>query len=101
MGLGAGALISAVSLELVEEAIASGGTAVLTAGLAAGALVYFIATRLLDGATRSRGQGTSESSGLAITVGAAIDGIPESLILGTSLVGGTSVPLAFFAAVAI
>jgi zinc transporter, ZIP family len=101
MGFGAGALISAVSFELVEEAIATGGTAVLTAGLAAGALVYFVATRLLDRATRSRGQGASESSGLAITVGAAIDGIPESLILGTSLIGGASVPLAFFAAVAI
>lgn len=101
MGFGAGALISAVSFELVEEAISRGGTTVLTAGLAAGALVYFVASHLLDRLARSRGQAASEASGLAITVGAAIDGIPESLILGTSLIGGASVPLAVFAAVAI
>jgi ZIP family zinc transporter len=94
MGFGAGALISAVSFELVEEAISRGGTT-------AGALVYFVASHLLDRLARSRGQAASEASGLAITVGAAIDGIPESLILGTSLIGGASVPLAFFAAVAI
>jgi ZIP family zinc transporter len=60
-----------------------------------------VAARILDRTTRSRGQTAGEASGLAITVGAAIDGIPESLILGTSLIGGASVPLAFFAAVAI
>ena len=101
MGFGAGALISAVSFELVVDAIDRGGTVVLTVGLGAGALVYFVATRILDRTTRSSGQTAGEASGLAITVGAAIDGIPESLILGTSLIGGASVPLAFFAAVAI
>jgi ZIP family zinc transporter len=95
-GFGAGALISAVSFELVEEAIDVGGTLALTAGLAAGALLYFGASRVL--ARMARGN-AAEETGLEITVGAALDGIPESLILGTSLIGGGSVPIAFFAAV--
>jgi ZIP family zinc transporter len=100
MGFGAGALISAVSFELVEEAIALGGTLALTAGLALGALVYFFAARSLERMAKTRGEvGDEETSGLEITVGAGLDGIPESVILGTSLVGGGSVPLAFFAAV--
>jgi zinc transporter, ZIP family len=103
MAFGAGALISAVSFELVEEAIARGGTNVLTAGLAGGALTYFFATRALArmSAARGHGGGGGEASGLAITVGAAIDGIPESVILGTSLIGGGSVSIAFLAAVLI
>jgi ZIP family zinc transporter len=96
MGFGAGALISAVSFELVAEAIERSGTLVLTAGLAAGALTYFLSTRALARATRGR---AAEASGLAITVGAALDGVPESVILGTSLIGGGSVSLAFFGAV--
>lgn len=95
MGFGAGALISAISFELVEKAIVD-GTPLLTFGLASGALVYFVAARLLVRAATRRGDmDSSEASGLAITVGATLDGIPESVILGTSLIGGGPVPLAF------
>lgn len=100
MGFGAGALLSAAAFELVEEAIARGGTISLTVGLASGAVVYFVATRILSRVAASRGDaGAAQASGLAITVGAAIDGLPESVILGTALIGGARVPLAFFVAV--
>ncbi len=104
MGFGSGALISAVSFELVEDALDDGGTTLLTAGLVAGALVYFVADLLVDragGADRKRTSARSTGSGKAIAIGAALDGIPESIILGVSLVGGGQVSLAFFAAVII
>jgi ZIP family zinc transporter len=102
MGFGAGALISAVSFELVEEAIRLGDTPTLTLGLAGGAFVYFFATRSLGRRAVSDKAGRpAASSGAAFTIGAAIDGIPESVILGVSLIGGASVPLAFFVAVAV
>ena len=104
MGFGAGALISAVSFELVEEALEDGGTVLLTIGLAAGSLVYFVADLLVDragGAERKRLVSDQAGSGKAIAVGAALDGIPESVILGVSLIGGGTVSLSFLAAVVI
>ena len=47
LGFGAGALISAVSFELSEEALDLGGADALAAGLAAGAATYFGGSRLL------------------------------------------------------
>jgi uncharacterized membrane protein HdeD (DUF308 family) len=41
MAFGAGAMISAVSFELVEEALKAGKPSVATTGLAAGAVVFF------------------------------------------------------------
>ena len=77
MGFGAGALISAVSFELVEHALDEGGTTLLTAGLVAGALVYFVADLLVDragGADRKRTRADDAGSGKAIAIGAALDG---------------------------
>jgi ZIP family zinc transporter len=100
IGFGAGALISAVSFELVDEALATGGTRTLTLGLAGGALLYFFASRAVTRISAARGTGAADSaSGLSITIGAAIDGIPESVILGVSLIGGGRVPSSFFVAV--
>ena len=47
MGFGAGALISAVSFELTEEALELGGPDATAAGLALGALAYFAGDRLI------------------------------------------------------
>jgi ZIP family zinc transporter len=102
MGFGAGALISAVSFELVAESIDLGGAVSLTLGLAGGAITFFVADLLIDragGQGRKQHVGKDEGTGLAIVAGAALDGIPESIILGVSLIGGGSVSLAFLAAV--
>jgi ZIP family zinc transporter len=104
MGFGAGALISAVSFELVEDALEDGGTTLLTLGLVVGALVYFVADLMVDragGGERKRLVSDRVGSGKAIAVGAALDGIPESIILGVSLIGGGTVSLSFLAAVVI
>jgi ZIP family zinc transporter len=104
MGFGAGALISSVAFELTEEAFALAGTLTLTLGLAAGSLAFFIGDAKVDrmgGAGRKHAGGETGDASGALLLGATLDAIPESLILGLSLVGGGSPSMAFFVAVAI
>ena len=67
LSFGAGALISAVSFELTQEAIAIGDTGVVGIGLALGALTYFVSDGLIASRTASgRGMpGRKERSGPA------------------------------------
>lgn len=83
---GAGALISAITFELVLDAVARGSPVALGFSLAAGAMAYFVASEFLDRRSQSA---AAASRGLAILVGAMLDGIPESLILGLSIATGT------------
>jgi len=108
MAFGAGVLISALAFELVDEAVRQGGAVATTIGFITGAIVYVAANALLDrrGARhrkRSGEQQPSESdqpgSGAAIAVGALLDGIPESVVLGLSLLGGQGVGGAVLAAI--
>jgi zinc transporter, ZIP family len=102
MAFGAGAMISAVSFELVEEALEAGEPVLATLGLAVGAVAFFVGDRLLTrrgGGDRKRSTGEqSAGSPLAIVLGAALDGVPESLIVGMSLVLGGGVSVSFVAA---
>ena len=102
MGFGAGTLLSAVAYELVPESTLSQGFRV-GLGVLVGALAYFVGDRLVDrggGADRQKiGEPAPESSGAAMFVGALLDGVPESFILGGTVAGGGSVSLAFVAAV--
>ena len=100
MAFGSGVLISALSFELMDEAYRAGGFAACAAGFLAGAGVYTLASWALAryGAKhrkRSGQQQPSESeqsgSGLAIAVGALLDGIPESMVIGLSLLRGGAV----------
>src|SRR3954471_12611024 len=70
LAFGAGALISAVSFELVEQGQAISDTGWVALGLAAGALAYFLADSRL---ARHGGGG----AGPALALGAFLDGIPE------------------------
>lgn len=108
MAFGSGVLISAVAFDLVEDAYDQGGLPATMAGFAAGVLVYSAANAALarQGARhrkRSGGQQASESddagSGAAIAVGALLDGIPESAVIGVSLLGGGGGGLATVAAI--
>jgi len=92
LGFGAGALISAVSFELAEEGIEVGGAEPVAAGLAVGALTYFVAA----GRVASAG---GDSPGTALALGAFLDGIPEQLVLGISLAAGGEVSLGLLAAI--
>ena len=108
MAFGAGVLISALSFDLVDEAQQTGGLVPTARGFLAGAVVYVAAHVLLSkrGARhRKRShevQGSEEEtpgSGAAIAIGALLDGIPESIVLGLTLLSGQGVGIAVFVAI--
>ena len=108
MAFGAGVLVSALTFGLVDEAIASGGLGAVLVGFTAGAVIYTGANVLLarHGAQhrkRSGGQQPSEDdhagSGAALAVGALLDGIPESIAIGLSLLAGGGVSVVTVAAI--
>jgi ZIP family zinc transporter len=104
MGFGAGVLLSAVAFELVEEAFDTSGVLTdVATGLFAGCAVFTIGDALIDrlgGAERKRMDGAgSGGSALAIVLGTVLDGIPESAVLGLTIVEGGAVSVAMLAAV--
>jgi ZIP family zinc transporter len=105
MGFGAGVLISAVAYELVLEAAGSseGAGWAVALGLAAGAVTFYVGDLLLarHGAHhRKRAEGMAAgASGLAITLGIVLDGIPESFVIGAQTGGAGGVSAAVVVAV--
>lgn len=100
MAFGAGALVSALAFDLAEEAFRVGGTLVFGVGLAAGAVVYYTGDRVIA-RMGGRHAATGQTNGRAIVLGVLLDGIPESLVLGATLIGGAGVSPSFLAAVAV
>jgi ZIP family zinc transporter len=100
MGIGSGALISAIAYELIPESLLEGGNVALAFLL--GAFTFFGADWLIDrqgGAESKDIAGDQVGSGSAIFIGTLLDNIPESIILGMSLALGGGVNVAFLAAV--
>lgn len=102
MAFGAGAMISAVAYELVLEAVEKEEHFRVVLGMVLGSGVFLAGDLLISqagGAHRKRSTGEQrEGSPLAIVLGATLDAVPESIIVGLSVVltGGAS--LSFVAA---
>jgi ZIP family zinc transporter len=104
MAFGAGVLVSAVAYELVQEAFdRSAGSGGVALGLLTGALTFFGGDHVIDhlgGADRKRSGGNqADGSALAIVLGIVLDGIPESAVLGLTVLQGGGVSAAFLVAV--
>ena len=103
MAFGAGVLISAVAYDLVADALEFAGGASIVIGLFLGAATFFIGDLLIDrkgGSGRKSIEGQdSSSSAMAIVLGTILDGIPESIVLGLTLLDGEGVSAAVLVAV--
>jgi ZIP family zinc transporter len=104
MAFGAGVLISAVAYELVGEAFdTAAGEGGVALGLLAGALAFYFGDLAIDrmgGAERKRAHGGGAGgASLAIVLGIVLDGIPESAVIGLSLLEGHGVSVAVITAV--
>jgi ZIP family zinc transporter len=104
MGFGAGVLLSAVAYELLEEAVeTSQGTGGTFAGFGAGALVFYFGDRVIsDLGYRDRKDidgAAAEASPLTIVLGTFLDGIPESAVLGLTLLQTGTIGVSMLVAV--
>jgi ZIP family zinc transporter len=98
MALGTGLLIGSVSFELIDEALKTRTVAWVALLVLVGALAFTLGDWLLSrqggGGRKDPDGAQAEGSPLAIVLGSVLDGIPESFVLGlTVLQGGVSVSL--------
>jgi zinc transporter, ZIP family len=93
-GFGAGALIAAVSFDLIGEAeeLASWQLGIW---MLVGVAVFLGGDYLVDRRFGSEGSGRS----MGIVVGSVVDGVPESIIFGIQIATGFPVSASFIAAV--
>jgi ZIP family zinc transporter len=110
MAFGAGVLISALSFELMDEAWQRGGFSPVAGGFLGGALLYTVLNKIVsswgakhrkraDPNIRDKDKANNTTNGGALAVGALLDGIPESIVIGVSLLQGGAVGIVAVVAV--
>ena len=93
-GFGAGTLVAAAAFELCVPAYREAGRALTAIALAAGAISFYVTDRVV-----ARHAPPGEHGSVGIALGALLDGIPESVVIAISLIGGSPVSGAMVAAV--
>lgn len=99
MGFGGGVLIAVLSVDLMDSAFNDGGPISATVGFLFGATAFSAVNwRLAQSGARHRNrcgdcvaqpsEAAHTGSGLAIALGVGLDGIPESVVIGLSLLDG-------------
>lgn len=86
LAFASGALITALAFDMFEESFRTGGAVLSGIGLLAGAAAFVAADGLLDRHIEGAGSGVS---GFAILAAVTLDGIPENVALGVSLLSGS------------
>ena len=104
MAFGAGVLISALTFDLTEEAFEAGGTARRPLGLLLGGAVFvggdaLIGRREMREQMRAGTMREEEANPAALALGAILDGIPESFVIGASVTQGEGVAVPVVVAV--
>jgi ZIP family zinc transporter len=85
-GFGAGTLVAASAFELLVPAYHESDRAVIAVALAAGALSFYAIDRVV-----ARHAPPGEHGSVGIALGALLDGVPESVAIAISLIGGGAV----------
>lgn len=105
MAFGSGVMICALTFGLMEEAFNHGGFDAVVIGFLIGGMVYIGGDFLIHrygGRTYKRKKHFKtirETNGKAIVLGAALDGIPESIALGISLLSKNGIGLLMVTAI--
>lgn len=94
-GFGAGAMIAAVSFDLLPEAETDIEPWQTGLWMLVGVAVFLLADAYVDRRFGSAGAGAA----MGIVVGSVVDGVPESMILGIQVGAGITISLGFVAAV--
>jgi len=102
MAFGSGVLISALSFDLIQEAYDLGGFDATAIGFFAGSAIYTAANWFLTRQGAKHRKRSNElqkeetkdnSNGLALAIGALVDGIPESIVIGIGMIAGGKVSM--------
>ncbi|GGB09729.1 ZIP family metal transporter [Macrococcus hajekii] len=113
MAFGVGVLIGAATFELLQESLDKSEMMNTVIGFAAGAIVFTVLEAIIThhgGKHRKRSNAhelqdnnqnddSSDGGGLSIFIGTVMDAIPESIMLGTTLIGGKGVSMLLLLAI--
>jgi zinc transporter, ZIP family len=90
LAFASGALVSALAFDLFEEAFRASGAWLSGIGLLGGAATFVAAAMLLDRYIAGGGSSVmAPNSAFALLAGVTLDGIPENIALGVSLLEAT------------
>jgi ZIP family zinc transporter len=93
-GFGAGAMVAAISFDLLAETEGLSGWQ-LGLWMLAGVAIFLAGDRVVERRFGDEGEGGA----MGIVVGSVVDGVPESIIFGIQLATGLPVSASFLAAV--